>query len=162
MAKYAAGTQVSVEKSRAEIERTLERYGANQFSYARDDDLGKVCIQFSAKHRLIRFVLTLPKRDEKRFRWNRRGQMRSDDLAYREWEQACRELWRALAIAIKAKLECVESGISEFEDEFLAHIVLPDGKTAGEWLRPQIEQAYLLESMPRSLLALPSPADYEQ
>ena len=30
---YAQQTQVSTDKSRAEIERTLQRYGADQFMY---------------------------------------------------------------------------------------------------------------------------------
>lgn len=33
---YAQNTEVSVEKSRAEIERTLQRYGATKFMYGSD------------------------------------------------------------------------------------------------------------------------------
>ena len=40
-------------------------------------------------------------------------------------EQERRRLWRALLLNIKAKLEAVESGISVFDEEFMAHIVLP-------------------------------------
>ena len=54
---------------------------------------------------------------------------------------------------IKAKLEAVETGITEFEDEFLAHIVLPNGQTAGHWMRPQIAKAYESGSMPPLLPA---------
>ena len=154
--QFAESTQVSVEKSRAEIERTLERYGADQFSYGRDDSRGMACIQFRAHERHIRFVLHLPRRDEEQFTHTPTGKQRDPHQAYKAWEQGCRQKWRALALAVKAKLECVESGISEFEDEFLAHIVLPDGKTAGQWLRPQIDQAYLTGDMPE-LLALPAP-----
>jgi hypothetical protein len=68
-------------------------------------------------------------------------------------EQACRQRWRALALAIKAKLEAVEAGITSFEDEFMAHIVLPDGSTFGRWARPQIAKVYEENTMP-SLLAL--------
>jgi hypothetical protein len=153
---YAPKTEVSVEKSRAEIEKTLERFGANQFSYARDDARGMACIQFSAQDRLIRFVLKLPARDARVFTHSKQG-MRTAENAYKAWEQACRARWRALALCIKAKLAAVDAQISEFEDEFLSNIVLPDGKTAGQWLRPQIEQAYLTEQMPRSFLALPAP-----
>lgn len=53
----------------------------------------------------------------------------------------------------------MESQISEFEDEFLAHIVLPDGKTASEWLRPQLALAYERGVMPDNLLALPAPKE---
>jgi hypothetical protein len=33
--------------------------------------------------------------------------------------------WRALLLMIKAKVEAVESGVVTFEDEWLAHFVLP-------------------------------------
>jgi hypothetical protein len=63
-------------------------------------------------------------------------------------EVARRQRWRALALAIKAKLEAVESGIATFEEEFMAYIVLPDGQTVGEFLSPQIEAAYSSGRMP--------------
>lgn len=157
MTIYAKGTTVSVEKSKAEIEHILARFGADQFSYARDDSRGLSAIEFRARGRHIRFVLTLPPRDAKEFTHNSRG-LRADDVAYKAWEQACRERWRALVNSIKAKLAAVDAEISEFEDEFLAHIVLPNQNTVSGWLRPQIAQAYLSEEMPRSLLALPAPA----
>jgi len=64
------------------------------------------------------------------------------------WEQE-----RALALVIKAKLEAVESGITVFDDEFMAHIVLPDGSTVGDFMKPQIEQVYLTGQMPPLLPA---------
>jgi len=57
-------------------------------------------------------------------------------------EQACRQKWRALSLVVKAKLEAVESGITTFEDEFLAHIVLPNGQTVGEQALPRVREAY--------------------
>lgn len=110
MVRFAADTSVSSEASRAEIERTLARYGASSFMYGWEDT--------------------------------------------KEWEQACRQKWRALALVVKAKLEAVESGISEFEEEFLAHIVLPDGQTVGRWMQPQIADAYGSGKMPPMLPAL--------
>ena len=53
---------------------------------------------------------------------------------------------------IKAKLEAVESGISVFEEEFLAHLVMPDGKTVGQSILPQVEAAYQTGKMPSLLL----------
>jgi len=62
------------------------------------------------------------------------------DQQHKRWEQACRQRWRALALAIKAKLEAVESGITGFEEEFLSHIIMADGKTIGEHIVPQVAQ----------------------
>jgi len=38
----------------------------------------------------------------------------------------------------------------------MAHIVLPDGSTVGQFMRPQIESAYETGDMPNALPALPS------
>lgn len=59
--------------------------------------------------------------------------------------------WWALYLVIKAKLEAVESGISCFEDEFMANIVLPDGSLVGDFMRPQIAAAYDMGTMPALL-----------
>lgn len=152
MARYAANTDVSAEKSRAELERTLARYGADQFMYGWDGDRAVVGFRMEARH--VRFVLTMPARNEQRFTHTpERGLARTPAQAEAAWEQATRQRWRALNLVVLAKLEAVESGISSFEDEFLAHILLPDGSTAGEWLRPQIADAYATGAMP-SLLAI--------
>lgn len=150
MSQYAANTAVSAEQSRAEIERTLTRYGADQFMYGREATMAVV--QFRMSGRVVRFVLEMPDPNDREFTHTpSRGTRRTDAAAEKEWERATRQRWRALALVVKAKLEAVESGITEFEDEFLAHIVLPDGSTAGQWMRPQIAQAYETSEMPPML-----------
>lgn len=148
MSRYAAKTEVSSEKSRSEIERILQRYGADQFMYGWQEQ--SAVVAFRANERRVRFLLPLPDRKERRFTHSSRG-LRSADAAAKEYEQAVKQRWRALALVIKAKLEAVESGISEFEDEFLANIMLPDGQTVGEWMRPQVEQSYVTGEMPSLL-----------
>lgn len=149
MARYAAETSVSVERSRGEIEATLNRYGADAFAYASDGPEVKIAFRMQGKH--FRFALTLPAKAEPRFTHHSRG-MRTTEAALAAWEQACRQKWRALALVIKAKLEAVDAQISTLEDEFLAHLVLPSGDTMGAWAKPQIEQAYLTGAMPKHLL----------
>lgn len=149
--RYAADTSVSVEKSRAEIERILGRYGATRFAYAAEPERAQVV--FEAKGRRVRFLVPLPSRQDKAYTHTPgRGHKRHPEDAFRAWEQSCRQRWRALALSIKAKLEVVESGISTFEDEFLAHIVLPNGEAVGEWLGPQIEASYKSRRMPAMLI----------
>ncbi len=150
MPQYAENTTVSSEKSRAEIERILARYGADQFMYGWDSK-GAV-VQFRADGRHIRFVLNMPDRQDREITHTpERGNKRSPAQAEKVYEQAVRQRWRALALVIKAKLEAVESGITEFDAEFLAHIVLPNGQTVGGWMLPQVEQAYLQGEMPPML-----------
>jgi hypothetical protein len=151
MTRYAAQTTVSSDQSRAEIERTLRRYGADQFMYGWEET--QAVIAFRANGRQIKFVLPLPDKHDPEFTEHSRG-YRTAEAAEKLWEQAGRQRWRALALVIKAKLEAVESGITEFEDEFMAHIVLPSGATVGAWMRPQIEKAYQTGLMPPLLPAL--------
>jgi hypothetical protein len=62
-------------------------------------------------------------------------------------------------LVIKAKLEAVETGITSFESEFLAHILLPDGSTFGQWAAPELERVYLSGKMPQKLLGLAPPRE---
>jgi hypothetical protein len=152
--KYAASTTVPVEQSRMEIEKVLSRWGATSFAYGWDQR-GSM-IEFVAHNRRVRFVLPLPDRDDPEFTQYKRGEYgavydRSSDAARKLWEQACRQHWRALVLVVKAKLEAVEVGISEFEQEFLANIVTADGRTIGQVLVPQLDSVVLqgpMELMP--------------
>lgn len=153
MGQYAAKTEVSQEKSRMEIEMTLRRYGADAFSYGWNN--GQEVVAFRAKERQIRFEIAMPNKDDRSItHYTQRGYEyeRSESSALKEWEQACRQKWRALALVVKAKLEAVESGISEFETEFLGHIVLPDGSTVAQQVLPKIAEAYESGQMPTRLL----------
>jgi hypothetical protein len=51
-----------------------------------------------------------------------------------------RERWRALLLCVKAKLESVSSKIETFEEAFLAHVVMPDGRTVHEHTAPRIAE----------------------
>src|SRR3990167_7885467 len=154
MSKFAAATDVSADKSRAEIERNLTRYGATGFMYGWQGN--NAVVAFEMVERRIKFMLPLPPKDSPEFRRTPGGRRsRSPEDALRAWEQAGRQRWRALALVIKAKLEAVESGITEFEDEFMAHIVMPDGKTVSQHARPMIANAYNTGQM-QPLLPAPS------
>lgn len=156
--RYASGTEVGADRSRAEIERTLSRYGASQFMYGWDEH--RAVLGFVADGRQVRFVLPLPDRDDREFHRTPTGRPRAKTSAAAAYEQAVRQRWRALALVIKAKLEAVETGIVAFEQEFLAHLVLPDGSTVGDAVAPRLAEAYdsgttpaLLPHYPRAITA---------
>ena len=147
MAKFATNTSVSTERSRAEIETVLRRYGASHFGYMTSPD--SAVIGFQASGRRVKFVVPMPDPASREFtRTAARGTLRDAKAANAEWEKACRQRWRALALCIKAKLEAVECGITTFESEFLAHIVLPNGETMADRALPYIAQAYETNSAP--------------
>ncbi len=152
--KFAADTSVSTEQSRAEIERTLRKYKADKFTYGWEED--RAVVAFAMNERHVRFILPLPNPKDPEFTHYKHGNSsklvaRTEAKAHAAWEQACRQRWRALNLVIKAKLEAVECGITLFEEEFLAHIVLPTGQTCGEFLIPQIQLAYDQKAMPKLL-----------
>lgn len=156
---YAADTSTSVEKTRAELEGTLKRFGADAFGYMTEGT--KAVIQFRAEGKYVRFILPLPSSGEKRFTHQsppRDWTPRTKESAMNLWEQACRSAWRALFLSVKGKLVACEAKITTFEVEFLSNVVLPNGQTVAETIMPEIENAYATGQMPRFMLALPESA----
>lgn len=140
--RFAEDTKVPVEKTRSDIERMLARFGATHIGYMTGPKEAQIV--FTAKDRHILFKLPLPDRNDPVWTQHATSSGRSVSAATAEnrWEQACRSNWRALWLCIKAKLEAVEIGITTFEDEFLAHIVMPGGETVADIVRPRIAQSY--------------------
>ncbi len=123
---YAEDTKVPVAQSISEIGRTVARYDGEQFLYAVTDD--RLIVGFSKSGRQVRFQVA-------------QGAGPQDD----------RRLARALLLVLKAKLEAVASGVAIFEDEFLANIVLPDGKLVSQHARLAIATAYETRETPMLL-----------
>lgn len=158
MGRYASETTVPVEKSRAEIESVLVKYGARAFSSGWSDGQATIAFQVGDDKRgllFIRFVLPLPKPTEERFIWkvDRYGykSKRTEQQAKREHDQDVRQRWRALVLTVKAKLEAVEIGISTLEQEFMAFIVLPNQLTLGEWVASHALEAIRHGKMPPAI-----------
>lgn len=150
MGRYASETSVTSGASRAEIERTLERYGATAFMYGWEGQSAMVCFQM--RGRRIKLVLPLPDRESPEFTQTPSGRRRKSPTQQQAaYEQATRQRWRALALVVKAKLEAVDTGICSFDDEFLAHIMLPDGSTVGTAIAGQLEASYAKGKMPKLL-----------
>lgn len=141
---YAADTSVSVEKSRAELEAILSRYGADTFGYMVDQKGATIMFRMGGK--AVRFNLPLPDRNAKDFTHRKVGrsiityQLRNPADAHKLWEQACRSRWRSLVLCVKAKLEACASGITTFEAEFLAHFVLNTGETVAQIMLPRLPE----------------------
>lgn len=149
MPKYAAETKVTVASSKAEIERVLQRYGADQFYQGWIENCA--AIGFRIEPRNIRMTLPLPSRDSEEFVKTETGRVRSDTSRAEAYEQACRQRWRALILVVKAKLEAIDCGISTIEREFLSDVVLSNGMTVHEWAEPQIREMYQSGKMPSLL-----------
>lgn len=138
MTRYAEGTSVPMERSRAEIERDLGRYGASHFGYMTTPEGAELV--FQAKGVRVRLNVKFPPLSA--FSRTLTGRTRHGGAAQADARDAeIRRLWRSLALVIKAKLEAVGSGISTFEREFLADVVMADGRTIGEHIVPRLSEA---------------------
>lgn len=133
---YAIKTQVPVSRSQEEIRKVLGKYKATGFAFGEQPHAAMV--MFEMQNRRMRFVLPFPPRPSPN----------ATQATLKTYDQIIRSKWRSLTLAIKAKLECVESQISTLEEEFMANIVLPNGRTVGEAMLPQIEKSYKDGKMP--------------
>ena len=111
--RYAEGTTTSIENSKAEIERTLRRYGVTSSAFMSTPTSGAVV--FEAVGCRIRFDVPQG-RDEKE---NKRQ-------------------WRVALLRIKTRLEEAASTGEPLQSVFLSNIVLPDGSTVGQKLLPEL------------------------
>lgn len=146
---FAKGTTVSSDQSRREIEALLARYGATKFGTGWDEKTAVVTCVVQDRH--LRFKLPIPRADDPAFEKTTRGCTRPPAARAEQAKAEERRRWRALVLVLKAKLEAVESGICSFESEFLAHIVVPNGETFGEYAIPQIAAAYASGKVPKLL-----------
>lgn len=121
---FALGTDVPVGKTKGEIETLLQRHGAGQVMLGSDRSAGVGIVGFTLQGRQYRIVL------------------RARDAGRAKPEQLEREQWRALLLVLKGKLELVARGDATAQQEFLAHLVLPDGQTLGDAVEPLVEEAY--------------------
>lgn len=151
---YAEGTSVTVEKSKAELDRLLAKAGAGQRMMGSDDDQGFAFVIFSLDKRQVRLRVPLPLPTEKRFTHEPKGKLRPIDKQRVAYEQGCRERWRQLVLLVKAKLEAIEIGISTVEREFLADLYLADGRTLHQAIAGDIEQMFIDGKMPKLLLGM--------
>lgn len=133
---YAKNTTVPVERSRAEIERTLTKYGASRFGTMSEPE--RVMVVFEVKGRQVQWTMPMPPKSKYRNETDHEREMR--------------RRWRVLVITVKALLEAVESKLLTFDQAFLPHLVIPGtAKTLGEAIIPRLDQMY--ESGFKALLA---------
>lgn len=143
MAEFAKGTTVSPEKSQAEIRATLTRFRCEGYRFAESRREG-AAIEFQARGRWVRFVIKTPRADQFTHSKRRGASIRNTPQQQERLRAAAeRELWRALALSIKAKLAAVEAGIAMFEEEFLANVVDPvTRRTVSELVIPWIDDRH--------------------
>jgi len=145
MGQYANNTTVSPEKTQSDIRETLRKYGARKFGVMEED--GKAHVMFEINNLMIQLTVELP--DVNDFLKTSAGRSRKKSAANEAHVQAIRQRWRALLLAIKAKLEAIECGISTIEKEFMAFVIMPDGRSLSDHILPKLNEMSHTGKMPR-------------
>jgi hypothetical protein len=138
---YAKGTSVPVQKTKVEIEKLAQKHGAKDFYSGWNEK--EAVIGFTMKNRMVKVTLPIPTREQ----MSRHGWVPGKE----KYEAEIRRRWRVLGLVLKAKLEAIEHGVSDFETEFLGNLVVENGQTMADWAKPQIEELYRSGKGPRLL-----------
>lgn len=136
MNRYAQYTTVPVERTRMEIEKLLMQYGASEFLCGQKENVAMLA--FKIKNRMVKMTIPIPLTMDAQK--TPAGRTRHNiEMIAKVREQSGRQRWRAVFLIIKAKLEAVEAGISSFEKEFLADLLLGDGRTLGQLIAGKLD-----------------------
>ena len=152
---YAKGTAVPISKSRDEIERTIERFGATQYVWMRDDERNLVTVAFRREGIAYRITVTMPSIADFRLTPNHR--VRSVSGMKSEHDKETRRRFRALGLYLKAILEAIETGIIDARTALVGHMLLPSGETVAEYAEGEIVRSLASGEAPRLMLALNPP-----
>lgn len=138
--RYANKTKVPANQTRNEIETLLTKAGASGFIYGSVAE--KAMVGFEMQGWRLRFMLPMP---------HKTRSMNDNQVA-----AETRRRWRALLLVLKAKLEAVNSGIVEFQREFLPFIVVRGNETVGDQIVPNLGATLAAGELPPLLGPGPS------
>lgn len=136
---YAAGTNVGEERSRAELQYILERFGADQFGYASDRTTFQARIMFRFKGANFAFSMPLATPNDRRVKFTPSGKLRNGTQVAANMQDENRRRWRSLCLTVKAMLVGVEDGIFNFAEIFMPYMIWGDGRTTAQTLLPIVE-----------------------
>jgi hypothetical protein len=145
MARYAATTRVPVDRSRAEVQKVLRRYGATRIAEGWTPQ--GACVHFEIRGTIVKLELPMPTVVEVRAALKNKSP--TEHALRRACDQAERQRWRCFVLLLKAKLESVDMGVVTFEREFMPHLVLDTGATVAEAIEQALTQG-------KTRLALPA------
>lgn len=166
LAVKAARTVTSPEKSQAEIQRILRRYGATGYQFSHDHEQATASVSFRVPDApkstqmvpvyLPVSVLTVANR----LYGTRRD--RASQFYGKQWEQAERVAWRHLVLWIDAALTAATMGLQTITEAFFAHAVVGALNGRPERMIEYVEREQsLLANGVRALLTAPADMEIE-
>ncbi|MBG7616507.1 hypothetical protein IWC96_14610 [Brevundimonas sp. BAL450] len=129
--RFAEDTSVPVSRTQDEIKSRLRQCGAESIAVFESDERSAIAFRLNT----AMYRISVPV-----------------DPQAKNAAQDQRRAWRLLGLLMKSKLEAVREGATTVEREFLADMLLYDGRTVSEWAAPQIEQANREGRMPTQML----------
>lgn len=147
--RYAHGTKVPVERTRAQIEELLTKHGAEGFinGYRASEGATLVCELGGLQ---LRFDVPMPRADD--IGGGAFGHPRKGADLQLALEAEWRRRWRALYLITKAKLELIATGERALEQEFMADVMLPDRTTVGSAIGRRLREIAEGGEMPPLLM----------
>ena len=141
--RFAAKTTVPVKKTKAEIDTLLRNHGADQVMTAWETS--RALVAFRINNLSARIDVPMQAMDDflytERKTPNLTKRVQRTPLQQQTaYDQSQRQAWRALLLVTKAKLEAVAAGITTMEQEFLAHMLMPNNETVGETRLPKLHE----------------------
>ena len=142
---YATAT--SGKRALTEAQKALREFGVDSFGSMMDYHTGELIVQFKYRGRLVSlranakgYAVAWLKRNP----WTHRKQASKADWEERALRQGEIAVNSILRDWIKAQITAVETGMLSFDAAFLAHIMLPSGRTVmnrieSDNLLPQLE-----------------------
>ena len=137
MSAYAS-TNVTVERSQAELRKLFQRFGVDRLGFGEEtDDAGVrwAAVTFTHAAYAVRLRVPLKLVDEREVeRKARRARSKTaNEIRNGMYEQEEKRIWRVLAWNLKARMVAVDEGVESFEQAFLPHLVNPaTGQTVYE------------------------------
>lgn len=127
---------MTVERTKAAIDKLLMRYGSDQLMNGSDTRTGENFIQFRFRGYYIRIRFKVPV-------GHTSGAGHGPRVSETAVTQAARTRWRQVLLVVKARLESVYSGIETTEQAFLPFIVVGGGSTTvGDCVVPDVKAFY--------------------
>ena len=127
MPRFAAGTTVSKNKTREQIESLLLKYGATSIFTNDVNEQNILWVAWIIDKRPYKFEMPLPERDAHDFKYTATGKDRHEDKVIELWQQAVRQYWRIAREYIYMLHEILEATGMEFHEAFAPLLALKGG-----------------------------------
>lgn len=125
----------SGQRAMAEIQTILQKFGCSKFGTMLDFDAGTLVVQFERQGQRVSFPANFKGYAAKWLKenpWSSRRQSSREEYERRALEIGSMAVYSILRDWIKAQTVAVETGLTSFEDVFMAHLLLPNGKRVSE------------------------------